>query len=904
VSDAVRWQRVKATFQEALDRPQEARESYLVAACAGDPALRREVDSLLAAQLEAGRFLSDPAAVPAPAPDLEGRRIGPYRILGRIGQGGMGVVYRAVRDDDVFQKTVAFKLVHLGASPEHLRRFGRERQILARLQHPNIATILDGGATDEGQPYLVMEHVLGEPIDVYCRLRALGTRQRLELFRTVCAAVHFAHQNLVVHRDLKPANVLVDGEGQPKLLDFGIARLLADGLEPDAVQTATLLPMMTPEYASPEQVRGETVTTATDVYSLGVMLYELLTGRRPYPVKKDSLEEIVRAVCETEPVAPSVAALEAAGAPPHHLRGDLDTIVLKALRKEPGRRYASALDLSEDLRRHLEGRPVTARKDTLRYRATRFVSRNRLAVSAASILVASLLAALLATLGQAHVARRERDAAERARARNEALVDFMLGDLQAKLEPSNRQDVVADLATQVLKSLDTIPPGERTPATKAQRARVLVLLGTTRQNQGEVQGADESLREAIALLDELGATASPPPGADLTLAEARTQLSRTLADKGDSEGALAAARAGEADWRRLLAPMPDDSERRAGLGNALNELGRVLLVSGSTEEALRAHLEAVALLESLPPAFRERRDVAIQLYNAHLYAGRDLEFRGQFEPATEQFRIGIEQATRYSERHPADNMARHQVSVITNDLGRTLRKLERLDEAAAAFEKALAITREVVERDPTNNFFRADLSACHAFLGRVRELRGDLPGACEHFRADVAIMEELTAKEPDNGAWRGFLADGLTSDGRALMGLGRLLEAKTRHQRALDLRSRSLAANRDDVVAQADVAESRLELGRVKARLGDEARARAEWTEGRALLERALQQSEFGYHRLRFARTLLELGEVERARPVVERLLRERFRDPELLELCRRRGIPTDPPPPPAAAGP
>jgi hypothetical protein len=263
MSDAAGWPRVKGVFQAALDRPPEARAAFLDGACAGDAALRAEVESLLGAQLEAGAFLSRPAALPD-VTSIEGHRIGPYLILGRIGHGGMGVVYRAVRDDDVFRKTVALKVVPGGATAEHLRRLERERQILARLQHPNIATILDGGATEGGQPYLVMEYVEGQAIDAYCAAKSLGTRERLEMFKTVCFAVHYAHQNLVVHRDLKPQNILVTPEGQPKLLDFGIAKLLAAGIDPDEAPTATLLPMMTPSTRARSRC-GQPVD-ASDVY--------------------------------------------------------------------------------------------------------------------------------------------------------------------------------------------------------------------------------------------------------------------------------------------------------------------------------------------------------------------------------------------------------------------------------------------------------------------------------------------------------------------------------------------------------------------------------------------------------------------------------------------------------------
>ena len=469
-----RWLRVKDVFQGALIRPAHERAAFLDEACAADAELRREVESLLASHEEAGRFLSEPAPLGAAlaesgASSAPRTRVGPYRVLDVIAHGGMGTVYRAVRDDDAFEKTVALKLVRGGAASEYAeRRFRQERQILARLQHPSIATILDGGATPEGQPYLVMEHVDGRPITAYCDEQGLGTRDRLALFARVCAAVQYAHQNLVIHRDLKPDNVLVTADGTPKLLDFGIAKLLAVGVDPDTAPTATLLPMMTPQYASPEQVRGGPVTTASDVYSLGVLLYELLTGCRPYAVKADSMEEIVRAVCETEPPAPSSAArtrndgassTAPTGSLPTaaELKGDLDTIVLRALQKEPFRRYASAQELADDVRRHLEGRPVLARPDTLGYRTGKFVRRHRVVVTAAALVVASLVAGILATVRQRHAAEEQRARAERRFADVRRLANSLLFDLEEAIRDlpgsTSARQLVVKKALEYLDSL-------------------------------------------------------------------------------------------------------------------------------------------------------------------------------------------------------------------------------------------------------------------------------------------------------------------------------------------------------------------------------------------------------------------------------------------------------------------
>jgi TolB-like protein/tetratricopeptide (TPR) repeat protein len=394
-----RWKQVKEVLEAALGQPAEARAMFLTEACASDLELRAEVDSLLVSDDQANRFL-ETAAAPGVLrsfterrPEaLAGARIGPYKVLTEIAHGGMGAVYLAERDDSEYRRQVAIKLIKsdLG-STSAVRRFRQERQILADLDHPNIARLLDGGTTDDGLPYFVMEVVEGVPIDAYCEQRKLAAAQRLELFGIVCSAVAEAHRKRVVHLDLKPANVLVTAEGTPKLLDFGIAKLLSPELE--AQRTATTGRLMTPEYASPEQLRAEPVTAASDIYALGVLLYRLLTGRGPYKVDSDLPHELARAICEQEPDPPSVCAGPQA---PHRLTGDLDAIVLKALRKEPQRRYGSVEELSEDLRRHRQGLAVRARKDGLAYRAGKLVRRNK--ATAITALTMTALAALLSAV--------------------------------------------------------------------------------------------------------------------------------------------------------------------------------------------------------------------------------------------------------------------------------------------------------------------------------------------------------------------------------------------------------------------------------------------------------------------------------------------------------------------------
>ena len=422
-----KWDQVKQLFTQALERDPEERTRFLRHACAGDDSLRTEVESLLSSFDGATNFLEDcPAAdlVSTQSRATAGRRIGAYRIIRELGQGGMAVVYLGERDDHNYRKQVAIKMVKPGIDSEQiLHRFRNERQTLAALDHSNIVKLLDGGSNEDGSPYLVMEYVEGLPIDQYCDLSKLPIDNRLRLFREVCSAVQYAHEKLVIHRDLKPANILIAKGGVPRLLDFGIAKLLNPEFFQTPLVTRTNWRPMTPEYASPEQIRGRAVTSASDVYSLAVLLFELLTGHRPYRSAGQSLLEIERMVCETEPEKPSavIALIEERIGPDgeaqtaitpeqvsnqrgglqpaeleRRLRGDLDTIVMKALRKEPERRYGSVEEFSQDIERYLEGMPVRARKSTIAYRCGRFLHRRREAL-AAVLVVLGMVTILAAT---------------------------------------------------------------------------------------------------------------------------------------------------------------------------------------------------------------------------------------------------------------------------------------------------------------------------------------------------------------------------------------------------------------------------------------------------------------------------------------------------------------------------
>lgn len=534
-------------FAGALECNPRERQSFLDAACGGDSELRSEVESLLESDDSSGDFIEQPP------PELKfllpeerhqanepGKRVGAYELVREIGSGGMGTVYLAVRADAEFQKHVAVKLIRKGMESDLvIDRFRKETQILATLEHPNIARLIDAGATPDGQPYLVMEYVEGVPIDTYCETQKLSIQERVALFRDVCAAVQCAHQSLIVHRDLKPGNVLVTAKRQVKLLDFGIAKLIRGDQDSARAPTKTGLPMMTPEYASPEQVRGEAVTTVSDVYSLGVILYQLLAGRYPYILKSRSVWEIQRIICDEDPVKPSVAVADPCAALAgrggdgpaddretperrprtisRQLRGDLDNIVLKAISKESSRRYSSAEALSEDLRRYLNGEPVAAHPPTLRYRAAKFVRRYRTVVVAAALLLLSLTGGMIATSRQAHQAQRERERAEsslqranqeRARADNEAATaravnQFLENDLlaQASASVQARPDTKPDPDLKVRTALDRAATRlagkfDRQPLVEAS---IRQTIGDTYTDLGLYSDAEAQVSRALAL---------------------------------------------------------------------------------------------------------------------------------------------------------------------------------------------------------------------------------------------------------------------------------------------------------------------------------------------------------------------------------------------------------------------
>ena len=553
-----RWEQIRQVFDGALERPAKDRAAYLRVLCARDDELRREVETLLRSSEQAGEFLEIPAAHLSqfvsrdpshddPGEYPEGYRLGPYQFVRRIGRGGMGAVWLANRFDHEYHKQVAIKMVKHGMdSQEILRRFLTERQVLANLDHPNIARLIDGGSTPDGLPYLVMEYVEGTPIDQYCEWRRCSISERLHLFRAVCSAVHYAHQNLVVHRDIKTGNILV-ADGIPKLLDFGIAKLLSpDGVTLDLAQTRPEMRPMTLDYASPEQVRGETITTATDVYSLGVLLFRLLTGKMPYGAKLSS-QAAMHAICEVEPLRPSALVLsdETTGVPDatqkmeavsesrdkarkrlrKKLAGDLDNIILMALRKEPHRRYLSVEQFSEDIRRYLEGRPVIARLDTPGYRFAKFVGRNAGGVAAAVVIGVGLISIALVSRHAAAIATASRQKAEQT-----------LRDTRHELVSADERARDATGAYAAAQLAYSATPGD--PLARRDLAQTSRILGDRAEAAGNRQQALRFYKDALTQDEALALANSRDAGVQRDVMNEANVLGALQLAAADVPGAL------------------------------------------------------------------------------------------------------------------------------------------------------------------------------------------------------------------------------------------------------------------------------------------------------------------------------------------------------------------------------
>ena len=762
-----------------MDVPPARRSEVLNEACAGDPELRAEVERLLGEASDASGFLEAPAVeqitlapgdltagVLAPVGDaLLGQRIGAYRIDAEVGRGGMGTVYRAVREDGAFLQEVALKVVNRGLdAPELFDRFRRERQILAMLNHPNIARILDGGSIPDGRPFYAMEFVEGEPVTQYCYSRKLSLHDRLRLFRSICDAVAHAHQNLIIHRDLKPANIFVTKDGVVKLLDFGIAKIFFSDM-PDLGQTLAVgAALLTPNYASPEQVRNERITTATDVYALGLILYELLTGKRAQQVASATPGEIERAVCEGQPTRPSVAAGPDGVSPASRLRGDLETILLKAIQKDPARRYGTVNQLAEDLDRYLTGRPVSARPDSVWYRTRMFVRRNKLAVGAAAVVLASLVAGITIAVWQARIAR-EHFNSVRTLARS--LFDEINPAIMDVPGATKARHIIVTRSVEYLDKLSAAAgsdPEILREAAEAYEAIAEVQGNRNRHNLGNYAGALASYRKALALRGRIEKIA-PSLTNRRWIAMITANASRVYPN---SEEALTMARSSVA----MAAQVRNDNnpQYRHVYPNTLFGLGYILTMREEAEEAVAQHTKAREIFVAI-----NRPTNSWSLMDRYIAGNLRLLGRPGEALFHAQRAVQIDEQRVARRSTPRERM---DLSYDYQGLAQTLAELGRWQEALPPAEKSRAIRIALAAADPNDNRARTAVPDIEEILGFVYAGLGQRASALNSLTRAITSREEIVRAAPESSEDQYELARGYMTSGLVDRMLGRCAEAE------------------------------------------------------------------------------------------------------------------------------
>jgi serine/threonine protein kinase len=832
------WQQIKGIFNQAYDLSENERAEFLKKV---DPDLRSKVQKLFEAYEKADNFIVESAFVDIgfneePETDFYlGKQIDDYKILAEIGQGGMGTVYLATHDNQSFNKQVAIKLIKRGMDTGAvLKRFVMERKILAQLENPNIASLLGGGSTADGLPYLVMEYIEGEPITRFCQSHQYTLEERLELFRKVCSAVSYAHQNLIVHRDLKPSNILVTADGTPKLLDFGIAKLLHPdwSLETDEA-TATMFRLMTPEYASPEQIRGLPITTASDVYSLGVVLYELLSGERPYKINSRLPQEVANIILTEEPIKPSsvVSSPWRDSGPvsetrktvsdqtnpkseisnpkskiqnPKSLRGDLDNIILKALRKEPERRYQTVQEFSEDLRRHLAGLPVSAMADTNLYRIGKFVKRHRAGVLAGVFMFLSLLAGISVAIWQAVEARKERTKAERRFNEVRQLANSLVFEFHDSIQNLPGSTPFRELlVSRALEYLDKL-------AGEAGQDRSLQLeLAEAYDKIGDIQGgfgtshlgqrqkASESYRKALEIREAL--VLAEPNSSDLRrkLSVSYTKLGETLWIEVDTNGALEAYGKSLEINKNLSADLPDDLQIRWDLALAFGKFGYLQGAAGHRDEALENTRKAVVIMEEI---------AASDPHNAKIQGDLALSY---------------------------DRVAEMLTGLTENHA-----------EALVLFRKSQKIGETLAAADPLNTKLRRGQAVGDFNVALVSAKLGDTKTALENSNRALSIIKDLVSADPQNdefgqaeGMFQTFVAEMMIKNGEAGQAI-KLLD-----QSLLSL-EKSFAASPTDEIAHFRIATTQAALGQANIALAlDEATSPQMrltfWREARSWLQKS-----------------------------------------------------------------
>lgn len=739
------FRQLRVLFEELLAAPVEERPLRLECLGRDDPEIAAELGRMLEAQRAGGSVLDGaPVEAVSPLPSIGlGAPFGAYRIEKELGRGGMGVVYLASRADGSFEKRVAIKVLRHDRVDEHfLRRFERERQILAQLNHPHIASILDAGTSPAGDPYFVMEYVDGVPLNSYCRDRALTVRQKLELFIQICDAVQHAHRNLTVHRDLKPSNILVTGAGAVKLLDFGIAKLMATGLTVD-VDAPPTVAILTPEYTSPEQIHNEAVTTATDVFALGILLYEMLSGKHPFQTGGLLPHQVMRALVEDDPAPVSAAA----GRHGRELRGELDAIVLTALRKQPSWRYPSVEQFSNDAGRYLRGQPVLAKGDRLLYRARKFARRQWLPLTATALLFVVLAAGIVATRRQARAAERALALAERER---------QIAQQNQRIAADER--TVAEARTWEAE-LDRQKERERYRDVRALAASLLFeLYDGIRDLAGSATARRLMVAKAQRQLELLSADSGNDPGLKRDLAAAYERMGELRVDPGPSgrSGDKAAANSAvdayrhAAELRRAIAAESKTPEDRRDLALSLAKLADGEFVAGNTKQALDSYESAWSLAQTLIRA--APGNPAMRRMMGHIDERRCavLAATGNMGGSAEACEEGISTLSPLAQAAPDDVELQRMIATTHASYANSLRLAGKGKDAANEGRIALDSLQHLQALAPNNVEYRRLSAAAGTILAITLASSGDEKGSLEAFRRSVKAMEVALEIDPSD----------------------------------------------------------------------------------------------------------------------------------------------------------
>ncbi len=855
------WDIIKIAFSEVYELPVEAHAGFLAKLPVD---IRTEVENLLDAHLEADDFISEPFLIQNGFVDGDaadnwiGKVIDDYLVLEKLGFGGMGAVYLAERRHSDFKQKVALKLIKRGMDSEAiLGRFAVERRILSSLDHPNIARLLDGGISSEGLPYFVMEFVEGLPLNEYFRENQLTLEERLAVFRQVCSAVEHAHKNLVVHRDLKPSNILVTRDGTPKLLDFGIAKLLADD-DDAATNTATQSRVFTPEYASPEQILGKTVTTASDVYSLGIILYELLTQQRPYYVKGRSYDEIVKSICETEPPKPSDTSENqhvTEGYKPEtpqiqksRLRGDLDNIVLKALRKDPADRYGSVQQFDEDISRYLHGLPVLAQPQTLGYRFGKYVRRHTAGVLAAALVVISLVSGTSVATWQAIVARNERTRAESRfddvrKLSNSFLFEFhdAIKDLPGAT-PARK--LVIERALPFLDRL-AAESGED-DSLQDELAQSYRKLGEIQghpdfPNVGDVAGAIKSFRKSIEMGEKLVLRDPVNQNYKLNLSIYYDMLgdmdSLAIYDTPNARANYEAAlklrqqlRIQNADDLIILQSLSVSYERTGSIKAKTGEINAAI-------EDFRSALEIDLRLQSLRP---ESRNFQRAVYINYGEIGRALQADGKHREALEQYEKGRTIINNLMAVDPNNADLPRMIGIFDDYSASAHIELGEIDVATELSNNALAVREKLFAADPTNIQVFGDLTVSLDTAGDLLVRAGDASGALKPLRRSLAMREAALKQDPTMMLAKRYIAISHNKIASAFRSQNDLNAALADQRTALNMNRELCASDSTNLELRRELAVSLQGTGEILGLIAMDERNREKWAEARSLLDESL----------------------------------------------------------------